>query len=112
MEKAKRIKTLTGTTERILTGCGKLYVTMNEHDGKIFEVFGSLGKSGGCAAAYAEGLCRSISLGLRYGIPVKDYIKQLSGIHCPNTSLEDGEYIYSCPDAISKILTKHLKDNK
>jgi ribonucleoside-diphosphate reductase alpha chain len=110
MEKAKRIKILPGNTEKMATGCGTMYVTLNFFEGKPFEVFSTLGKSGGCAAAYSEALARSISLGLRHNIPIEEYIKQLSGIHCPNRALEDGEFILSCPDAISKILKQRMEE--
>lgn len=104
MPKAKRPKQLTATTIKVPTGCGSMYVTIAEHEGKPFEVFGVLGKSGGCPRAYAEALTRAITVGLRYGVPVSEFVKQLENIACPNPALDDGVKISSCPDAIAKVL--------
>ncbi len=104
MTKAKRPKTLMATTVKVPTGCGNMYVTITEHEGKPFEVFGTLGKSGGCPRCYAEAVTRCITLGLRYGIPAGDFVKELENIACPNPALDDGIRITSCPDAIAKVM--------
>jgi len=104
MEKAKRPKQLQETTTRIPTGCGNLYITIAEHDGKPFEVFSTLGKAGGCSKCYAEAVSRCISLGLRYGIPISEFIDQLENLACPSPTMEDGIRIASCPDAIAKAM--------
>ena len=103
-EKAKRPKQLPGITERFSTGCGNIYVTITVQDGKPFEVFGTLGKEGNCPGCFLEALSRSITLGLRSGVPAEEYAKTLSGIRCPSPGLEDGISILSCPDAISRAL--------
>ncbi|MBL7125074.1 MAG: vitamin B12-dependent ribonucleotide reductase, partial [Dehalococcoidales bacterium] len=66
----KRSKVTTGVTERVTTGCGYLYVTVNSDAQGICEVFSSLGKAGGCASAQLEATCRLISLALRSGIDI------------------------------------------
>ena len=81
-----------------------MYVTITEHDGKPFEIFGTLGKAGGCSKCYAEAVTRCITLGLRYGIPASEFIKQLENIACPSPTLEDGIRVLSCPDAIAKVM--------
>ena len=47
-----------------------------------FEVFASLGKAGGCAAAQTEATARLVSQGLRAGIDPDLIVKQLKGIRC------------------------------
>ncbi|GAH11457.1 unnamed protein product, partial [marine sediment metagenome] len=57
----KRSRVTTGVTERVTTGCGYIYVTVNRDEQGIFEVFSHLGKAGGCASAQLEATCRLIS---------------------------------------------------
>ena len=107
MEKRKRPKITTGITEKIETGCGHLYVTPNWDSDFLIEIFSHLGKSGGCAYSHLEALTRSISLGLKYGIPLSEYIDELKNIRCPAPKLTaaDGD-VLSCADALSKVLIK------
>ena len=103
----KRAKVTAGITERVTTGCGSLYVTINSDEQGIFEVFSNLGKSGGCASAQMESTCRLISLALRSGVDVAILVKQLRGIRCPSIAWEDGKSILSCADAIASVLDRH-----
>jgi len=104
----KRSKVTTGVTERVTTGCGYIYVTVNSDDKGICEVFSSLGKAGGCASAQLEATCRLISLALRSGVDVASVVKQLRGIRCPSIAWEEGKSILSCADAIASVLEKHI----
>ncbi|RLF43828.1 MAG: ribonucleotide-diphosphate reductase subunit alpha [Thermoplasmata archaeon] len=98
-----------GVTRKIATGCGNLYVTMNEDEHGLFEVFARLGKAGGCADAQLEAVGRLVSLCLRSGVKPEDIIKQLKAIRCPNPLLARGGPILSCPDAIAKAIEDHIK---
>lgn len=96
-----------GATRKMTTGCGSLYVTINEDEHGLFEVFATMGKGGGCAASQTEAVSRLISLALRSGIDLEQIIKQLKGVRCPNQAWEKGGRIYSCADAIAKALERH-----
>ena len=111
----KRSKITSGITERVTTGCGYIYVTVNSDEQGICEVFSTLGKAGGCASAQLEATCRLISLALRSGVDVASVVRQLRGIRCPSIAWEEGKSILSCADAIASVLEKHISgddDNK
>ncbi len=96
-----------GTTRKMTTGCGSLYVTINEDAEGIFEVFAAMGKGGGCAASQTEAIGRLISLSLRSGIDKEQIVKQLKGVRCPNQAWGKGGRIYSCSDAIAKAIENY-----
>ncbi|OQX87623.1 MAG: ribonucleoside reductase class II [Candidatus Omnitrophica bacterium 4484_70.2] len=108
-----RPEVIIGTTTKITTGCGNLYVTVNQDkQGNFFEVFTQMGKAGGCAASQLEAIGRLISLALRAGVDIKVIVEQLKGIRCPSPSWVNGKKIFSCADAIARILEKRIKDQK
>jgi len=100
-----------GTTTKVATGCGNLYVTINvDEDNKPFEVFTQIGKAGGCAASQLEAVGRLVSLALRSGVEIKSIVDQLRGIRCPSPSWERGKRIFSCSDAIARVVEIRLCD--
>jgi ribonucleoside-diphosphate reductase alpha chain len=99
----------TGVTELINTGCGKLYVTINQDQLGFCEVFAQMGKTGGCASSQIESTGRLISLALRSGVKIDAIIKQITGIRCPSPCWNNGGQTLSCPDAIAKVLA-HVAD--
>jgi ribonucleoside-diphosphate reductase alpha chain len=104
----ERPDSLAGITEKIKTGYGNLYVTINTKNGKPFEVFAQIGKSGFSTMADTEAVCRMISLSLRSGLDVDDIIEQLLGIGGASPVYQNGGLIMSIPDAIAKVLKKHF----
>jgi len=111
IEPRKRPDIIHGVTIKTVTGCGPLYVTVNkDENGAPFEIFNSIGKSGGCAQSQTESIGRMVSMALRSGIDAEEIISQLKGIRC-NQPYGFGEnIIYSCADAIGKALEKSLKE--
>jgi len=109
-----RPEVMRGTTTKINTGCGNLYITINEdEEGRPFEVFMQMGKAGGCAASQLEAIGRLVSLALRSGIDPLPIIEQLRGIRCPSPSWESGgTRIFSCADAIARVLERRLAQIK
>jgi len=97
-----------GTITKVTTGCGSLYITVAYDDKGIFEVFSTLGKSGACASAQLEAICRLITEALRSGVDVAQVVKQLRGIRCPSIAWEGGKSVLSCADAIASVLEKHI----
>ncbi|MCX8173847.1 MAG: vitamin B12-dependent ribonucleotide reductase [Thermoplasmata archaeon] len=103
----------TGKTIRVETGCGYLYVTINEDEQGLCEVFATMGKSGGCAMSQIEGISRLISIGLRAGLEIDSIIKQLKGIRCPSPRIgKDGAVVLSCADGIAHALEEYIKHGK
>ena len=99
-----------GETRRIRTGEGSLYITINEDQEGLCEVFTTIGKAGGNAAAQSEAISRLISLALRSGVNPHSIVRQLKGISGPNPTWENGRLILSTPDAIGKALDDYLKE--
>lgn len=112
MEKRKRPKVTTSETVKVDTGCGKIYITLGWDGDYLIEVFATLGKAGCCPRAQLQALTRSVSLGLKYGIPLEEYVEELKDIKCPNSSWDDGQQILSCADAISKVIDYESRRNK
>jgi ribonucleoside-diphosphate reductase alpha chain len=105
----KRPAFTTGVTERIRTGEGNIYVTINADEHGLCEVFSTIGKAGGNAAAQSEAISRLISIALRSSIDPREIIRELKGISGPNPVWENGELILSTPDAIGKALERYIK---
>jgi len=105
-----RPECLRGFTKRVKTGCGNLYVTINEDEkGNVFELFARLGKVGGCTASQSETVGRLISLAFRTGVKPEDIVHQLTGISCHAPVFENGSKILSCSDGIAKALREYIE---
>lgn len=100
----KRPDFMTGFTQKVQTGLGAMYLTVNEIDGKPFEVFATIGKSGHSVTAKAEAIGRLVSLALRSGVAVQDIVGQLKGIGGEHPLFQSGGLLLSIPDAIARVL--------
>jgi len=108
-EPRPRPDTIKGATQKVETGYGGLYVTINEDDNGMFEVFARIGKSGGYTASFTEAIARLSSLCLRSGIPPEQVVEQLEGIRSPKVTFDRGEQVHSVPDAIAKAMTRYIQ---
>ncbi|MDB4913931.1 MAG: ribonucleoside-diphosphate reductase, adenosylcobalamin-dependent, partial [Gemmatimonadetes bacterium] len=111
--KRSRPEKLRGTTHRLETPLGTMFVTISEDDrGQPFEVFLTLGKAGGSAMADSEAMGRLISLALRSGIPINSIHKQLRGISSDRAVGLGPNKVLSVPDAIGIALEQWIKDKQ
>ena len=102
-----RPQEMTGVTERLRTGHGNMYITINFDEAeRPFEVFTTLGKAGGCDSAQLEAISRLVSLALRSGIDIAEVVDQLRGITCC-PAWDNGILVRSAPDAVSLALERH-----
>jgi ribonucleoside-diphosphate reductase alpha chain len=101
-----RPRLLQGETERLETGCGKLFIIMNDDELGPREVFANMGKAGGCASSNTEALGRLISLALKKGASPLEIIEQLKGIRCHVPYGLGPNAVTSCADAIGKALER------
>ncbi len=103
---------LSGTTRRVRTGRGNVYVTVNmSNDSRPFEVFAVHGKAGGNDSAMAEAVSRMVSLSLRSGVDPKDVVTQLRGI-TDMPAWDQGQLIRSVPDAIALVLDEVIAESE
>ncbi|HET8621985.1 MAG TPA: vitamin B12-dependent ribonucleotide reductase [Gemmatimonadales bacterium] len=112
-QKRSRPELLRGTTRRLETPLGTLYVTVTEDDrGQPFEVFMSLGKAGGALMADVEALGRLISLSLRSGIPLKEIWRQLRGISSDRVIGLGPHKVLSVPDAVGIAIERWMQEKE
>ena len=106
----QRPQTMRGITEKIHTGSGNTYITLNfDEEGLPFEVFATLGKAGSIDSANLEAVSRLVSLALRSGIAMESVIDELQGITC-NPVWDQGVLVRSVPDALAHVLRKYTSD--
>ena len=111
--KRSRPELLRGTTRRVETPMGNMYVTITEDEkGQPFEVFMSLGKAGGALMADVEAIGRLVSLALRSGIPLTTIYRQLRGISSDRIIGLGPNKVMSVPDAVGIALEKWMQDKQ
>ena len=105
----KRPEIMAGKTYRMKTGYGNLYITINNDENEYpFEIFATIGKSGGFFQEQSEAICRLTSLALRAGIRVEEVISDLKGIRGPMPIFTEKGTVLSLPDAIGRVLEEHV----
>ncbi len=102
----RRPDLIQGFTQKVQTGLGGMYLTVNEVNGRPFEVFATIGKSGRSITAKAEAIGRLVSLALRSGVSVKDIVSQIKGIGGEHPVFRGKGLLLSIPDAIAWVLER------
>lgn len=106
----KRPQKTYGYTEKIRTGCGTMYMTINADEHGPCETF-TYCSNGGCQGL-TEGVSRLVSLALRAGVPLRFIIEQLRDVKCPVASKKQSQTgNKSCPDAMGKALQEYSEQN-
>lgn len=108
---SERPVALKGSTYKMQTGCGPLYVTINEDEEDLFELFTTMGKGGGCAASQCEAIGRMVSLAWRSGVQPETVIRQLIDVACHSPFGFGEKKIFSCADAVAKAIQQHISSN-
>src|SRR5687767_431689 len=112
-QKRARPDTLRGTTSRMETPLGTMFVNITEDDrGQPFEVFINLGKAGGAAMADVEAIGRLISLALRSGISIQAIHRQLRGIASDRAIGLGPNKVLSVPDAIGIAIESWMRQKQ
>ena len=110
LRKRERPKALNGWTYQIQTGCGPIYITINEDKAGLFELFTTMGKAGGCASSQCEAIGRMVSLAWRSGVQARQVVKQLLGISCHLPAGFGENRVLSCSDAVAKAIQAHMTE--
>jgi ribonucleoside-diphosphate reductase alpha chain len=100
-----------GATRKVETAeCGDIYITINEDEEGLCEVFINMGRSGGCRSAQCEAIGVLISTALRAGVDPRSISKRLKGIRCASPTWQPGGMILSCADAIGKSMEQYMEE--
>lgn len=106
--KPKRPRKLTTHTEAIKTGCGNAYISQSEPDESYYEIYGQLGKAGGCSACLLTALSRVITVAVNYGTPRAEIMQQLEETYCPQAG--PGSFLRSCPGALLEVMKRGVEE--
>jgi len=98
-----------GFTMKLRTGCGNMYVTLNEDEQGLCEVFTQLANRA-LHGQPAEAISRLISLALRSGVNVGELVEQLRGIRCPSPAMTESGTVLSCSDAIARAISGYCHE--
>ncbi|MBR1417660.1 MAG: adenosylcobalamin-dependent ribonucleoside-diphosphate reductase, partial [Synergistaceae bacterium] len=112
MVKARPGLVVFGKTIKESSPWGSISLTLNFDGSDPFEIFINVGKSGSELKAMAEALSRVISIGLRSGCRIEDFIdtlKGLSGKEYWMFSFDEEHVARSIPDAIAILLEKLIE---
>lgn len=108
----KRPATLSGYTKKFNSPCGSFFLTLNEHEDKLYEIIACIGKSGSCQNLLFRTITLLISAMLQSGMPKekikKILFKQFEG-NCGNGTIHwKGNEYHSCVDFMVQSILEDL----
>lgn len=116
MAHKKRPDTLEGKTEKVLTGCGNLYITINKDEkSDPCEVRLQIGKSGSCVRSLLEVIGIQWSIMLQHiekDVIVKSLKKNVRGVSCGQEFRLDDKRYSSCIDKIAQRMLVEMKEEE
>jgi ribonucleoside-diphosphate reductase alpha chain len=102
---------LTGTTIKMPTSQGNMYLTVNkDENNNVKEVFIDMGRSGETEKSFTEALGRIISIYLQSGGSANRVIRTLKGIKGGSSLWFNGIQVFSIPDGIAKAMELAIKN--
>ena len=107
-----RPKILQGVTTAIETGSGRVHITVNEHEGQVYETFVMLGKAGSEERALTEALGRVISKSVQGGVPLEELARALRGISSESIYGFGPNRVLSVADAVGRVLLGHATEER
>ena len=106
-----RTTTMSGSTEKIRTPLGNLYLTINNHaHGEPGELILNIGKTGADIRSFAECIARLVSVALQYGMPPHKIAEQMMGLKGEEYIMHDEKRYLSIPDVIGRKLNQATKE--
>ena len=103
----ERPRVLFGATFKVPTPSGQAYITINEDQYGIRELFVHIGRVGSEISTHTEAHGRLISNSLKYCVPIESMIAHLKDQRS-SPVFEQGGMIKSAPDAIAKTLQEYI----
>ncbi len=103
---------LSGKTIRARTECGSLFLLLNPHEGELFEVDITLGKSGNCVRGLLNYIARDLSDKLQKEDKetVKKFILEHAvEVSCGCPFIHKGDNYKSCLDFVGKKIIEELE---
>ena len=117
----KRPKVIPSKSIEVITGCGKLYMTLGyeEEDGRLIEVRATIGKGkdesiiGVCPAIQLDTICKMISIILQSDMPrykiVQKFKKNFVEMSCGNPFIFEERNYTGCHDYLIKAVLKEVE---
>jgi len=103
------VECVDGYTRKIKFGCGTIYVTLNELDGKPLRLFMKLGKAGICQRALLECLGRVITIIMQESPELLPRIcRTLKGVRCDQGTVGR----QSCMDVVAQDIRTFLPETE